>query len=136
MVAKSQLYFTLRTLPTHVRWYSHYQESLNHLEYLTDLYERLKEGPRTLLDEFAEFQEIYVYGCGSSDEDGESSTLSTSDIKARLSHLKDKANATNVSLRGKTPLAKEIGQLKSAKAKIEAKLTHFTTQAKEAYINL
>ena len=121
-VVRTQINFTLKTLSTHVRWYAYHQESAAHLEHLIDLYENLKEGPLALLDEVSKFKDKYIYGCKSSDEDEELSTLRKPDIEGRIAHLKDKAKAASISLRGKDPLAKELQSLRVARAKIEARL--------------
>ena len=101
MAIRAQLNFTLQTLPTHVWWHTHHRESVAHLTYLEKLYEKLKEGPKALLDEVSDFEEKYIYGCGSSAKDGEPSTLSKSKIEGQIAHLKDKAKTNNISAQDK-----------------------------------
>ena len=87
---------------------------------MEELYEESKEGPRALLDEIFEFEEKYIYGCGSSNEDGELSTLSKSGIEGHIDHLKDKAKVPGISFQDKSQISKEIRQLKAMKTKLEA----------------
>ena len=136
MVVRSQLNFSLQTLPTHVKWHTHHQEGVAHLTYLMELYEELKEGPIANLDEVSNFKEKYIWGYGSSDEDGEPSTPSKPEIEGRIAHLKDRAKTTNISSQDKSQLKKEIRHLRTAKTKIEDRMAKFQEQANEAYIDI
>ena len=103
---------------------------------MIEWYRKLKEEPLALLDEASEFKEKYICGFADSEGDEEDFPVWKSDIKGQIIHLKDKAKASGISIRGNHQLAKELWSLKIARTKIQAKLSQLQDRAEEACIKL